>query len=75
MLGEGFFVAVDLNVGWLRSVALHVTTEPHMNTRAILYAMIPLGFVVIVGIMLLGGEAVQETTDSPMADEVEEVVE
>ena len=42
--------------------------------RKWIYALVPLGFVLIVGAMLLGGEVVQETTDGVMVDEVEEKV-
>ena len=44
------------------------------SPRNLLYAMIPLGFVALVAIMLLGGEAVQETTDGAVTDEVEQAV-
>jgi len=38
------------------------------------FALVPMGFVIIVAAMLLGGEAYQETTDGAVADEVEEQV-
>ncbi|MBS1302354.1 hypothetical protein [Loktanella sp. SALINAS62] len=41
-----------------------------MRNRYI-YALIPLGFVALVAFMLLGGEAVQETTDGPVGDVIE----
>ncbi|PVA06487.1 nicotinate phosphoribosyltransferase [Thalassorhabdomicrobium marinisediminis] len=37
-----------------------------------IYVLIPLGFVLLVAFMMLGGEAVQETTDGSVADPVEE---
>ncbi|KQI70175.1 hypothetical protein AN189_01945 [Loktanella sp. 3ANDIMAR09] len=36
-----------------------------------IYALIPLGFVAIIASMLIGGEVVQETTDSPVGEIVE----
>ncbi|GGL56076.1 hypothetical protein [Wenxinia marina] len=45
------------------------------NPRYWAYALIPLAFLVLVAALLLGGEAVQETTDSGMDDGVEEAVE
>ena len=36
-----------------------------------LYALIPLGFIAIVAIMVLGGEVEQATTDGPVGDVVE----
>ena len=43
-----------------------------LNARSLIYVLIPLGFVLIVGFLILGGEAVQEAPEEGVVDEIVE---
>ena len=44
------------------------------NAKSLIYAAIPIGFIVLVVVLFLGGEAAQETTEGSPVESIEEQV-